>query len=607
MASPPTPESRRGSLAALFDTPKAELVFKILNTPPESDEELEENPMNRKDAEAYAEANFYIPLKYVLGRSNLESEPYVDTYLKYRDTQAAWPEGKGFFPVYGDYVDISDDIVIPKIMKLNTVWKKKFNVTGLIKEIHLQKLGDGDKPSDSDRLWLTIALEVGKWRNSKVPQFIAEEVGKLMDVATSEAKLAPVPCIVWEDSKESYVPRPNTTDEVVEMAPGATYAADNTPLLRPSVDTHHTVREVRRHLEWVMGGGIGQAYVVKNPSEGKRLRDGSSAIVFSSEEGLMLLLTCSHVFPGPQPDQEYIHGGPSAKRRMIQIPGASTTVMMQEKLDKILKDQTMVKDVNKPRAIPESSQFSAKAKRAYEEAVETLEQAEALQVELKRFNSMKSRIAGYVVYSSGLRPVSGENFSIDIAAAIIDKAGAENFRNGIYIGIEHPREKIISWLQTGVASNPVPKFEGPEKNFLRIQPNKYVSQGELRRPKYVDDHDNAVLPIVKLGRTTNDTVGVITGAVTHRELDVGGDTFWVEEIVAYQYMEGKHYYSQKGDSGSMSLTVEGYSVGVVNGGSAESMKLDKTYHNPAWHLFEKTMPYITSKVPDLKKTRWVMV
>ncbi len=130
---------------------------------------------------------------------------------------------------------------------------------------------------------------------------------------------------------------------------------------------------------------------------------------------------------------------------------------------------------------------------------------------------------------------------------------------------------------------------------------------EIRRPEFTDAEGDPAFPIIKTGRTTDDTVGRLNGTTARRLLDVGGELITVTEIVAFEAMEGRGgYFSQPGDSGSACADAKNRLVGWVTGGSGVNPRTDKSYIYPSCHFFECKLPEIVRMKALPGSEKWTM-
>ncbi len=204
------------------------------------------------------------------------------------------------------------------------------------------------------------------------------------------------------------------------------------------------------------------------------------------------------------------------------------------------------------------------------------------------------------------------SFSVDIAAAYFDFKKAKQYpQDGFYIGLENKRAwtQLVEWMQLGVESSPVPQIENGK--FLRLTEGQYVARTEIQKPRLRDKEDNSALTVIKTGRTTDDTVGILNGTTAPRSTVVQGEIKWVDanvqEFVVMQAMDYMgRLFSNRGDSGSPCADSYNRLVGWVTGGSGGRHTTHRTYIYPACDFFERQLREWTRQKALLCCDGWSM-
>ncbi|MCJ1347679.1 hypothetical protein MMC31_005908 [Peltigera leucophlebia] len=216
-------------------------------------------------------------------------------------------------------------------------------------------------------------------------------------------------------------------------------------------------------------------------SVGLYLWNGTNAIV----------VTASHVLPGPKPEEEYVYRDKSAPQRVIQMPADLTYKCLVEKTRDLITETTSKINILEPLA--QGTEATGRVKRDLEHTQETLQNATKFRDEkLPKWGpEMEKRITGYTLYSSGLFPSgTADDVAVDIGVAFLDLKKAKVYpQNSFYVGLQHDFSKLLRWFQVGKASNPVPELE------IEIE-----GGSDIRKPEFTDAEDNPAFPIIKTGR-----------------------------------------------------------------------------------------------------------
>lgn len=528
-----------------------------------------------------AEALLFVPGYFVLGRSDLDTNPVRLDQVKNNQ----WDATKVFSPIHGHTADIVEDVVYGKVNHMSVALWKRNGVQIKLFEYH----GIHDSRFESKRQatpYLIVYLEKNKYRGDSIVGFITKTVREIL----VESKLPKVHCLVMEDERWDHANNGNNNtdnneDMIDESVP---YAATGPGFHVLGANSDPSLLCIERNLTLTLGSPIGPAYKKMKMSDriwegsaGLYLWDGTNAIV----------VTASHVLPGPKPDEEYLYRDKSAPQRVIQMPADLTYKCLVEKTRDLITETTFKINILEP--LVQGTKATSRVKRDLEDAQETLQNATKFRNEkLSKWGpEMEKRITGYTLYSSGLVPSgTADDFAVDIAVAFLDLKKAKVYpQNSFYVGLRHDLGKLLHWMQLGKASNPVPELENG--NSLRLKEGRYVSMKDIRKPEFTDAEDDPAFSIIKTGRTTDDTVGRLNGTTARRSLIVNGKNIYVTEIVAFEAMEGQGgYFSQPGDSGSACADAKNRLVGWVTGGRGVNHRTDKTYLYPAWHFFDRKLP-----------------
>ncbi|KAI9802700.1 MAG: hypothetical protein M1825_002722 [Sarcosagium campestre] len=552
-----------------------------------------------------ADALLFIPGYYVLGRSDLDINPVRPDQVK----NGQWDSRKIFSPIYGDTTDIMQDVVYPKVEQMiSDLWKSNRVLIQLL-EYH----GIRDSRIESERQatpYLMAHLEKNKYRGNPVVGFITKTIREIL----IESELPTVHCLVMENERWDMVSddtrntnddsddNDDNDDETIEKS--VPYLATGPGFHVLGAQPDHSLLRIERNLTLTLGSPIGPAY--KKMKKSNRIWEGTVGLYLSNGTDV-IVVTASHVLPGPKSDEEYVYRDKSAPQRVIQMPADVTYKRMVEKTSDLITQMTLTINILELRA--QRTEATGRLKRDLENAQETLQNAIKFRDEklCKWGPEMEKRITGHISYSSGLVP-SGtkEDILIDVAVALLDLKKAKVYpQNSFYVGLQHHFSKLLRWFQLGKASNPVPKLDNG--NSIRLKEGQYASMKDIRRPAYTNAQDDSSYPIIKTGRTTDDTVGRLNGTMAQRSLIVNGEMVYMTEIIGFEAMEGQGgYFSQPGDSGAACVDAQNRLVGWVTGGSGLNHRTDKTYIYPAWHFFEVMLPHIirTKALPGSPK--WTM-
>ncbi len=137
-----------------------------------------------------AEAKSFVPGYFVLGRSDIDTNPLLLDQLK----NGQWDATKVFSPIHGHTADIVEDVVYEKVRKMCFLLWEKHHVHIKLFECH----GIRDSRLESKRQatpYLIVHLEKEKYRGNPIVGFITKTVREYL----VESNLHEVHCLVMED------------------------------------------------------------------------------------------------------------------------------------------------------------------------------------------------------------------------------------------------------------------------------------------------------------------------------------------------------------------------------------------------------------------------
>lgn len=133
---------------------------------------------------------------------------------------------------------------------------------------------------------------------------------------------------------------------------------------------------LERMLTPTLGVPIGPAF--KNMKAADKVWEGSTGLFLTGRDKKhFVVLTCSHVLPGPEGRTPYVWAGKSASKSLVQMPGDSAYASLVKQAATLVRMTQRKVDFLGPKAKAVGAQM--KVKYDYEEAVETLAQARQFQ------------------------------------------------------------------------------------------------------------------------------------------------------------------------------------------------------------------------------------
>jgi hypothetical protein len=135
------------------------------------------------------------------------------------------------------------------------------------------------------------------------------------------------------------------------------------------------------------------------------------------------------------------------------------------------------------------------------------------------------------------------------------------------------------------------KFNYPPDGLLPV--TGIMSADEIRHPKSEDCAGDSVRYVIKHGSTTNITVGVVSGFMSHvRRYSVLGPIDSVE-VAILPHHEVRESFSERGDSGSLIVDTHGKAVALLSGQAGKNCFPDITFGTPmewVWSLIKAQYP-----------------
>ena len=320
---------------------------------------------------------------------------------------------------------------------------------------------------------------------------------------------------------------------------------------------------------------------------------GTAAFFFSvtHHPGKLFLLTARHVLfhPDDEPNELYVYRGIGDKKRDVLLLGDEGFEQRVKLIESQIEDRVTMIDYHHRRMNATDKMADKEgAEKERRDAAYQLEKEndskvalEEFLVEVKRdWGEKGNRVIGHVVLSPPIRfNVGNRGHTQDWAVIEIDtsKVDETNFlRNCIDLDPSIDVTTFTKWMYPHLTSPH--SFTYPENRLLDIFGTLSDKEMQKPDPKFVDQHQDPVIMVVKNGANSGVTVGRLnTIASFIRLYFTGKPGDWSREVAVLPRDSKSGPFSHKGDSGSAVVAGDGKLAGLLIGGTGSSGVSDCAY------------------------------
>ncbi|CAK9783664.1 hypothetical protein CC85DRAFT_328187 [Cutaneotrichosporon oleaginosum] len=314
-------------------------------------------------------------------------------------------------------------------------------------------------------------------------------------------------------------------------------------------------------------------------------REGTGAVYYRVG-GAIMLLTAAHVLLDPTPiahNVGYDYKDATQPKILVSAPGNKAF----KSLESGIKNEIELLNMCRKAALRESAnpQNSADHRAYYRSYVSTTEGSIRIhQVLQSQVASIRGnldlghvRTADPIIHSDGGYRYTRDWGFVEVAPS--NNAAITAVGNRVFIGdIESP--EFMAKMYPRPDERPIHNVT--EQGYIQVR--GIVPQAGLSAPREHDAAGKPALHVLKNGRTTQTTLGVLNGLESRTRQTAGGQVKTSSELMVVSTQ--KHgIFSKKGDSGAAVLDRRGGLVGLLTAGSgSDGQHADVTYMTPFWWL-----------------------
>ena len=309
----------------------------------------------------------------------------------------------------------------------------------------------------------------------------------------------------------------------------------------------------------------------------------------------LLLITARHVVLPTSDNTTYECNSESQRRHDIVIFSDSSFKQHLAFIRDEIDGQSVIIESQVDRIKRLAGRTDDEAIEAQQNAVNVMETAKKTEKALTDFYHELStqwdtddrRVLGHLIFSPPIAVGVGTGqYTRDIAVIAVDpdKIDPASFTgNAIDLGFKFSSLKLTKMMYPDPRNPKIFKYPGDRLLWL----HGIITEEEMRRPNMYDGNGQPCIMVLKLGKTTDLTVGRANNIFSYTRSYFGDNNFGVSREWAILPFDNKSgAFSDPGDSGSVVVDGAGRIGGLLTGGSGITDATDVTYVTPISFILE---------------------